>query len=811
MRRHPLQILAGLVLVILAVSPISGATDWPGLRGPDFDGGVRDANLLRQGADSLALGWKKALGSGYSAVVVSDGRAVTMFADGEDDILAAFDAESGEEIWRYRTDATYPGHDGSHDGPLSTPLIAGGSVFGLSPRGQLFGVDFATGKERWKVDVVEEHGAQKPHYGFTSSPVLADGVLVVEIGAAEGKAIAGFDPANGSLLWAVGDDTVNYHSPIVATIGGRLQVVAAGEKNLFGIDPRSGAILWSHEHGGTGGGMGMSTIIPLPAGENRFLLLNKQDASTMVEVKKGKELDYEVKELWSTNFMKATFVTPVYHDGYIYGMSGRAFTCLDAETGEMKWRSREPGDGFPTLVGDQIVVITKPGGLYVVEASPEGYNELASLELFTEHSWSQVAYADGHLFARSMNELARIDISGGKAQASDAPAWLGRTEFGRFLGEVATATDKKAVVDAFLESQESFPIIEGTSVVHFVFRGEAVDVGIVGDMLGFRREDPMIRIEGTDLFYYSTRLEPDAAVTYGFIKDYEEPMADPLNPQAGSGLFGDVSWVAMPGRAHTRFIDEAPAAKQGSLETIEWTREAPEPEEGEEAKEPTTHTAEVYLPAGYSASGSRHYPVVYVTDGKEALEDASMKTVFDNLIGTVVEPLIAVFVMEEDAVSNVDPYMERLISEVVSRVDERFLTIPEAHGRAVVGVGSGGAAAVYAAFKHSDTFGLVGSQSPMWFVQTEAPIREAIRNATEGPLALYMDWGTYDMRSPHEAWGMVDENRELFALLRENGYRPAGGEIHEGFGWSCWGGHTDEMLAALFPAKRSARVMRGKE
>ena len=84
------------------------------------------------------------------------------------------------------------------------------------------------------------------------------------------------------------------------------------------------------------------------------------------------------------------------------------------------------------------------------------------------------------------------------------------------------ARDKGAVVDAFLASRKSFPIVEGTSAVHFVYRGEAQDVGIVGDMIGFRREDPMTRVEGTDLFYYSTRLEPDAAVTYGFIKDFED-------------------------------------------------------------------------------------------------------------------------------------------------------------------------------------------------------------------------------------------------------------------------------------------------
>ena len=97
MRRFSDLVLTVLVLLLVATSPLPAATSWPGLRGPDSDGAVRDADLLSQGAGGLALGWKKALGSGYSAVVVAEGRAVTMFADGEDDILAAFDVESGKE------------------------------------------------------------------------------------------------------------------------------------------------------------------------------------------------------------------------------------------------------------------------------------------------------------------------------------------------------------------------------------------------------------------------------------------------------------------------------------------------------------------------------------------------------------------------------------------------------------------------------------------------------------------------------------------------------------------------------------------
>jgi enterochelin esterase-like enzyme len=66
---------------------------------------------------------------------------------------------------------------------------------------------------------------------------------------------------------------------------------------------------------------------------------------------------------------------------------------------------------------------------------------------------------------------------------------------------------------------------------------------------------------------------------------------------------------------------------------------------------------------------------------------------------------------------------------------------------------------------------------------------------------IYLEWGTYHLRSPHEAWDMARANRDLWALLRQRGQRPAGGEVPEGFGWACWRGHTDEMLSALFPLR----------
>jgi len=786
-----------VVLVALGLAVAAGGIGahadpgWPGFRGPNSDGTVPDAELFDGTKSTLQLDWKRRLGSGYSAVAVGDGHVVTMFAEEGSDILAAYETETGDVAWRYRVGEVHKGHDGSHDGPISTPLMAGGRVFGLSARGRLFAVNATNGKEVWATHLVDDLGSKKPYYGFATSPLMADGVLVVEIGAEEGKAIAGLDPDDGKLLWTVGDDKIEYHSPIVTTLDGRRQVLAAGQSNIYGIDAKTGEVLWSYEHGGDERAMGGFTIVPVPAGEGRVFLMNKIDSSVMLSVsRKGDE--YEISELWSGNGIKQSYVVPVYHGGYIYGMSNRIFVCLDAATGDIAWRSREPGDGFPTLVGDNLVIITKPGSLHVAKASPEGYNELARLDLFEEHSWSEVAYADGHLYARSMAHLARIHPGGEQAASSSATSSM-TTAFDRFLAEAEASADKTTVVDAFLSRQDSFPIVENTGIVHFVYRGEAEDVGIVGDMVGFRREDPMTRLDGTDLFYYTTQLEPDAAVTYGFIVDFDEPVADPNNPREGKGLFGEVSWLSMPAWQKPDFLDEAEASRQGRLESLEWESEA---------REGQKRTAEVYLPVGYDADADLRYPVVYVHDGKEALENGRMKNALDHLIGTSVAPLIAVFVIpdEEDPrkdLNDMESYSEMVVNELVPAVDARFSTIDDPMARGVAGAGRGANIALYLAFKYPEVFRRVGGQSAT--MGADELEEELARGAGDHPLVIYLDWGTYHLRSPHEAWDLAVENRKLWTELREAGYRPAGGEVPEGYGWSCWNGHTEKLLASLFP------------
>ena len=75
--------------------------------------------------------------------------------------------------------------------------------------------------------------------------------------------------------------------------------------------------------------------------------------------------------------MKNRQSSSVLHDGFIYGLDEGILACLDAATGELKWKGGRYGHGQVLLAGDHLVVITEEGELVLVAATPEKLRELA--------------------------------------------------------------------------------------------------------------------------------------------------------------------------------------------------------------------------------------------------------------------------------------------------------------------------------------------------------------------------------------------------------------------------------------------------
>jgi outer membrane protein assembly factor BamB len=376
---------------------------WPGLWGPHRDARVAGPLRFEPGMRLKEI-WRRPIGLGVSEVAIASGRGYTMFSDGEHDYLTAFEVGNGKEIWRTRMGATYRGHDGSGDGPISTPVADGGRIFALDPWGKLFAFDAATGRQLWRRDLQLDLGAVPPFWGFATTPLPVGNTLVVQAGGAERNNLVALDPATGRTVWSSQPAAKNgYSSPVLMTLAGVPQIVAATADKVFAVKPEGGSLLWSHP------ALGEARQSPVPLPGDR-LFLTSWDESAVWKLS-PEEAGWKVQELWRKPVLKANYSPTVYYQGYLYGMSGIFLTCVDPATGETKWRERVYYASLILVDGLLAVIGERSGDFHLVAATPEGFREQLKVRVFNPGARSITGpmFAGGRFLLRNGEEMVLLE------------------------------------------------------------------------------------------------------------------------------------------------------------------------------------------------------------------------------------------------------------------------------------------------------------------------------------------------------------------------------------------------------------------
>ena len=625
---------------------------------------------------------------------------------------------------------------------------------------------------------------------------MAAGSLLCLVGG-ENQAVVAFDPASGEKRWAVATDNITYQSPLLWQQGDRTLFLAAGNKTVFAVDPKTGTEVLTYEHKGSGG-RGCQSMTPLPIGEDRLFLAHKSESSAMIALKQ-EDGTPGCHELWDNPSIRNSYNIPVYHDGFIYAFSSRILTCADPADGSIRWRSRQPGDGFLTLVDGHLLIQTKKGSIHVAPASPEGYNEIAVFEDLKSLVWAPASFADGSVYVKSMDFLTKIDITTATPLAAHDRKEDGHvSSFEKFLASLEGAEDKTTLIDRFMNEHPQLPLIEG-QWAHFIYRGPAKDVALAGDMFGARQEQAMHRVAGTDFFYNSIALKADAKLAYVFVRDYKDVTLDPHNSrQTLSGTYkgadmefivsGDghnMSLMSMPGWHEAKSQTREPQT-HGQVKRFDFDSKSLE---GKQA-------VEVYLPAGYDQNDTA-YPVAYVYSG-EALTRAGWQKTLDNMQGREIKPFIAVFLKDADFFAG-PKFLGMVTQELLPRIEKDYRTLSGPENRALIGMGGGGAMALVTCFSLPEQFGKVGAQSPLLFDSVSQPLYGIVDgNEKALPVKVYMDWGTYDLRNPQEAWDMGLAGRHFFNHLKNKQYQVESVEFSDGGDWHSWTHRADRLLISLF-------------
>jgi outer membrane protein assembly factor BamB len=355
-------------------------------------------------AQGLQQLWRQPIGEGYASFVIADGKAYTIEQRRSEEVVAAYAIDSGRELWTHQWPARFEEVMGG-DGPRATPVLDSGRVYALGAGGELRALEATTGKRIWSKNILTENEADNITWGMSNSPLVVDNLLVVTPGG-PGKSVVAYDKNTGEKVWTALSDRAAYTSPMAVTLAGQRQILVVTATRIVGLT-MGGTLLWEYPWKAPNG-IAASQPIVLD-GSRVFVSAGYDHGSALLEVSGAGE-SLAAKLVWENRNMKNRFNSAVAYENYIYGMDESILTCIDARTGERKWKGGRYGYGQLLLASGHLVILTETGELALVKATPDSHQELSRFSAIEGKTWNHPAIAGGILLARNAREMAAFRI-----------------------------------------------------------------------------------------------------------------------------------------------------------------------------------------------------------------------------------------------------------------------------------------------------------------------------------------------------------------------------------------------------------------
>jgi outer membrane protein assembly factor BamB len=389
-------------------SPVAvvGGADWPGFRGPDRDGTVRGVRIETDWTRYPPVEmWRRPIGPGWSSFAVRGDQLFTQEQRGEDEIVACYKLTTGEPLWRHR-DAVRFWESNGGAGPRATPTVSNGRVYAFGATGLLNALDARNGAVVWSRNVASDTGVTVPTWGFSSSPLVVDDVVIV---AAAGE-LAAYDITTGKPRWSGPSRGGSYSSPHGSTIGGVAQVLLQSDAGVTSVSPASGKLIWEYAW------QGAAIVQPALTADGGVLVSTGGPSGGLgmrrIAVAEGPG-GWSVNERWASVGLKPYFNDLVVHKGHAFGFDGSILACIDLENGTRKWKGGRYGYGQLLLLREQdvLLVLSEEGELVLVGATPQQFSEIARFPGVDGKTWNHPALVGDILLVRNGEQMAAFRLS----------------------------------------------------------------------------------------------------------------------------------------------------------------------------------------------------------------------------------------------------------------------------------------------------------------------------------------------------------------------------------------------------------------
>lgn len=420
-------------------------SDWPSFLGPTTDSKSAETGLLRAGKmPPIKLVWQRAIGEGYGAPAISRGRLFFFDRHRDQARLVCLNSETGKLIWSFETPTVYVDRMGYSNGPRCSPVVDDDRVYILGADGRLVCLSVLDGTELWREDFRKRFGVMQYFFGTGSTPVVEGDLLICMVGGSpdpaekggainlghlkgNGTGIVAFDKYSGKVRYAITNALASYASPKIVSIGERRWGLAFARGRLIGFEPQAGTVdfefPWKAKINAA-----VSAAIPVVVDDKVFISEAYGPGSCLLKVAPG---GYGV--LWRDDpkardkVMKAHWNTPIYHEGYLYGCSGRhpgesELRCIHLDSGRVMWRVRAKSLSSLLYVDQHFIVLGEYGDVDVIKAEPRFFSRIGELQLREDPAdpnsrpllnypaWTAPVISHGLLYLRGVDRLLCVDL-----------------------------------------------------------------------------------------------------------------------------------------------------------------------------------------------------------------------------------------------------------------------------------------------------------------------------------------------------------------------------------------------------------------
>jgi outer membrane protein assembly factor BamB len=436
-----------LVSPAAAPAPPKDGVDWPQFRGIAASGVAEGFSLPStwNAADGTNIVWKTPIpGLGLSSPVVwKDDIFISSSISGRDDAglkvgyygniqsvtddtahewrVHALDKKTGAIRWQQtafkgvpkikrHTKSTHANSTLATDGERVIAFFGSEGLYAYDMRGTLL----------WKKDlgVLDAGYYMVPgaQWETGSSPVLHDGMVIVQADVQKGSFLAMFDAKDGREVWRVARaDVPTWSTPTIHTVNGQTQILVNGMRHVGAYDFKTGKEIWKLSGGGD---------IPVPTpvvSEGLIYITNAHGpASPVYAIRDTASGDISLKPdtasnehvAWSAARSGGYMCTPLVYRGLVYIVRyNGVLNVFDAKSGEKKYETRLGGatsafTASPVANDGKVYIASEDGQVFVIAAGPKyeviAMNEMATPVLATP------AISEGRLILRTQDQIMSI-------------------------------------------------------------------------------------------------------------------------------------------------------------------------------------------------------------------------------------------------------------------------------------------------------------------------------------------------------------------------------------------------------------------